>query len=154
MSFFKNIFSKEKKETLDKGLEKTNTNFLSKLGKAVAGKSKVDDEVLDDLEEVLVSSDVGVATTIKIIDRIEARVAKDKYLGTEELNSIANFMEKNDFEDISSKIIWKAKEPLKIDLEQLQKVAKLIEALEDDEDVRSVTSNFEASDEDFEALSG
>ncbi|MAW94839.1 MULTISPECIES: signal recognition particle-docking protein FtsY [unclassified Leeuwenhoekiella] len=88
MSFFKNIFSKEKKETLDKGLEKTNTNFLSKLGKAVAGKSKVDDEVLDDLEEVLVSSDVGVATTIKIIDRIEARVAKDKYLGTEELNSI------------------------------------------------------------------
>ncbi|PHR95861.1 MAG: signal recognition particle-docking protein FtsY [Leeuwenhoekiella sp.] len=88
MSFFKNIFSKEKKETLDKGLEKTNTNFLSKLGKAVAGKSKVDDEVLDDLEEVLVSSDVGVATTIKIIDRIEARVARDKYLGTEELNSI------------------------------------------------------------------
>ncbi|MCC4211159.1 signal recognition particle-docking protein FtsY [Leeuwenhoekiella parthenopeia] len=88
MSFFKNIFSKEKKETLDKGLEKTNTNFLSKLGKAVAGKSKVDDEVLDDLEEVLVSSDVGVTTTIKIIDRIEARVAKDKYLGTEELNSI------------------------------------------------------------------
>ncbi len=88
MSFFKNIFSKEKKETLDKGLEKTNTNFLSKLGKAVAGKSKVDDEVLDDLEEVLVSSDVGVATTIKIIDRIEARVSRDKYLGTEELNSI------------------------------------------------------------------
>ena len=88
MSFFKNIFSKEKKETLDKGLEKTNTNFLSKLGKAVAGKSKVDDDVLDNLEEVLVSSDVGVTTTIKIIDRIEARVAKDKYLGTEELNSI------------------------------------------------------------------
>ena len=76
------------------------------------------------------------------------------YCPTEELNSIANFMEKNDFEDISSKIIWKAKEPLKIDIEQLQKVAKLIEALEDDEDVRSVTSNFEASDEDFEALSG
>ena len=88
MSFFKNIFSKEKKETLDKGLEKTNTNFLSKLGKAVAGKSKVDDDVLDNLEEVLVSSDVGVTTTIKIIDRIEARVSKDKYLGTEELNSI------------------------------------------------------------------
>ena len=71
MSFFKKIFSKEKKETLDKGLEKSNTNFLNKLGKAVAGKSKVDDEVLDDLEEVLVSSDVGVATTIKIIERIE-----------------------------------------------------------------------------------
>lgn len=88
MSFFKKIFSKEKKETLDKGLEKTNANFLNKLGKAVAGKSKVDEEVLDDLEEVLVSSDVGVATTIKVIDRIEARVARDKYLGTEELNTI------------------------------------------------------------------
>jgi len=88
MSFFKKIFSKEKKETLDKGLEKSNTNFLNKLGKAVAGKSKVDDEVLDDLEEVLVSSDVGVATTIKIIERIEERVARDKYLGTDELNAI------------------------------------------------------------------
>ena len=76
------------------------------------------------------------------------------YCPTEELNSIANFMEKNDFEDISSKIIWKAKELLKIDIEQLHKVTKLIEALEDDEDVSSVTSNFEASDEDFEALSG
>lgn len=88
MSFFKKIFSKEKKETLDKGLEKTNTSFLSKLSKAVAGKSKVDDDVLDNLEEVLVSSDVGVETTLKVIDRIEARVAKDKYLGTEELNLI------------------------------------------------------------------
>ena len=76
------------------------------------------------------------------------------YCPTEELNTIANFMETNGFEDISSKIIWKAKEPIKIGLEQLQKVAKLIEALEDDEDVRSVTSNFEASDEDLEALSG
>ena len=75
------------------------------------------------------------------------------YCPTEELNTIANFMETSGFEDISSKIIWKAKEPLKIGLEQLQKVAKLIEALEDDEDVRSVTSNFEASDEDLEALS-
>ena len=74
------------------------------------------------------------------------------YCPTEELNTIANFMETSGFEDISSKIIWKAKEPLKIGLEQLQKVAKLIEALEDDEDVRSVTSNFEASDEDLEAL--
>jgi fused signal recognition particle receptor len=88
MSFFKKIFSKEKKETLDKGLEKTKTSFISKLSKAVAGKSKVDDDVLDNLEEVLVSSDVGVDTTLKIIDRIEARVAKDKYLGTDELNSI------------------------------------------------------------------
>ncbi|MEL6812459.1 MAG: signal recognition particle-docking protein FtsY [Bacteroidota bacterium] len=88
MSFFKKIFSKEKKETLDKGLEKSKTSFLDKLSKAVAGKSKVDDDVLDNLEEVLVSSDVGVNTTLKVIDRIEARVAKDKYLGTEELNQI------------------------------------------------------------------
>ncbi|MBT8237285.1 MAG: signal recognition particle-docking protein FtsY [Croceitalea sp.] len=88
MSLFKNIFSKDKKETLDKGLEKTKTSFFGKLTKAVAGKSKVDDEVLDNLEEVLVTSDVGVDTTLKIIERIEARVSKDKYLGTEELNVI------------------------------------------------------------------
>ena len=88
MSLFKRIFSKEKKETLDKGLEKSKTSFLNKLSKAVAGKSKVDDEVLDNLEEVLVSSDVGVETTLKIIDRIENRVAKDKYFGTDELNKI------------------------------------------------------------------
>ncbi|MFD0762523.1 signal recognition particle-docking protein FtsY [Lutibacter aestuarii] len=88
MSLFKKIFSKEKKETLDKGLEKTKTSFFSKLTKAVAGKTKVDDDVLDNLEEVLVSSDVGVETTLKVIDRIEARVAKDKYLGTDELNKI------------------------------------------------------------------
>src|SRR5690606_36181390 len=88
MSFFKKIFSKEKKETLDKGLEKTKTSFFEKLSKAVAGKSKVDDAVLDNLEEVLVSSDVGVATTLKIIDRIEARVSRDKYMGTDELNTI------------------------------------------------------------------
>lgn len=88
MSLFKKIFSKEKKETLDKGLEKSKTDFFSKLGKAVAGKSKVDDEVLDDLEDVLVSSDVGVGTTVKIINRIEERVARDKFLGTDELNQI------------------------------------------------------------------
>ena len=88
MSFFKKIFSKEKKESLDKGLEKSKSSFFTKLSKAVAGKSKVDDHVLDTLEEVLVSSDVGVETTLKIIDRIEARVAKDKYLGTDELNTI------------------------------------------------------------------
>jgi len=88
MSFFKKIFSKEKKETLDKGLEKSKSSFLNKLSKAVAGKSKVDDDVLDNLEEILVASDVGVATTLKIIDRIEARVSKDKYLGTDELNVI------------------------------------------------------------------
>ncbi|MBK5208320.1 MAG: signal recognition particle-docking protein FtsY [Flavobacteriaceae bacterium] len=88
MSLFNKLFSKEKKETLDKGLEKTKTTFFSKLSKAIAGKSKVDDQVLDNLEEVLISSDVGVVTTLKIIDRIEARVLKDTYLGTDELNSI------------------------------------------------------------------
>ena len=88
MSFFKKIFSSEKKETLDKGLEKSKTTFFTKLNKAVAGKSKVDDEVLDNLEEILVSSDVGVNTTLKVIKRIEERVAKDKYLGTSELNQI------------------------------------------------------------------
>ena len=88
MSFFKKIFSSEKKATLDKGLEKTKSSFFEKLSKAVAGKSKVDDHVLDNLEEVLVTSDVGVQTTLKIIERIETRVAKDKYLGTEELNLI------------------------------------------------------------------
>jgi fused signal recognition particle receptor len=88
MSLFKKIFSTQKKESLDKGLEKTKTNFLSKLSKAVVGKSKVDDDVLDNLEEVLVSSDVGVNTTLKIIGRIEARVSKDKYLGVDELNVI------------------------------------------------------------------
>ena len=88
MSFFKRIFSSEKKETLDKSLEKSKTNFFSKLTKAVAGKSKVDDEVLDNLEEILVASDVGVNTTLKIITRIESRVASDKYLGIDELNQI------------------------------------------------------------------
>ena len=88
MSFFKNIFSSEKKETLDKGLEKTKENFFDKLSKAVVGKSKVDDEVLDNLEEILVASDVGVNTTLKIIERIEERVAKDKYVSTNELNKI------------------------------------------------------------------
>jgi len=88
MSLFKKLFSKEKKETLDKGLEKTSASFFNKLTKAVAGKSVVDDEVLDNLEEVLVSSDVGVDTTLKIIDQIEERVAKDKYFGTDELNKI------------------------------------------------------------------
>lgn len=88
MAFFKNIFSSDKKETLDKGLEKSKISFFTKLNKAVAGKSKVDDDVLDNLEEVLVSSDVGVNTTLKIIERIEERVSKDKYLGTSELNQI------------------------------------------------------------------
>ncbi len=83
-----NIFSKDKKEKLDQGLEKTKDGFLTKLSRTVAGKSTVDDEVLDELEEVLVTSDVGVDTTIRIIERIEKRVARDKYLGTSELNRI------------------------------------------------------------------
>lgn len=99
-----NIFSKEKKETLDKGLEKTKENFFSKLGKAVAGKSTVDDELLDELEEVLITSDVGVDTTVRIIERIEERVAKDKYLNTAELNvilreEIAGLLEENNSGD-------------------------------------------------------
>jgi fused signal recognition particle receptor len=97
MSFFKKLFSSEKKETslpeevkesLDKGLEKSKTTFFSKLTKAVAGKTKVDADVLDNLEEILISSDVGVNTTLKIIERIENYVSENKYLGTEELNEI------------------------------------------------------------------
>lgn len=82
------FFSKDKKEVLDKGLEKTKTSVFSKIARAVAGKSVVDDEVLDNLEEVLITSDVGVATTLKIVKRIQERVARDKYMGTSELNSI------------------------------------------------------------------
>jgi fused signal recognition particle receptor len=82
------FFSKEKKEKLDEGLEKTRDGVFSKLTKAVIGKSKVDDEVLDNLEEVLVTSDVGVDTTLKIIERIEARVSEDKYIGTDQLNKM------------------------------------------------------------------
>ncbi|MBR5192976.1 MAG: signal recognition particle-docking protein FtsY [Bacteroidaceae bacterium] len=87
MGFF-SFFSKEKKETLDKGLSKTKESVFSKIARAVAGKSKVDDEVLDNLEEVLITSDVGVETTLNIIKRIEERVAKDKYVNTQELNRI------------------------------------------------------------------
>ncbi len=82
------FFSKNKKETLDKGLEKTKQNVFSKLTRAIAGKSKVDEEVLDNLEEILISSDVGVDTTLKIIERIEERIARDKYVSTSELNGI------------------------------------------------------------------
>ncbi|MCK9180150.1 MAG: signal recognition particle receptor subunit alpha, partial [Bacteroides sp.] len=82
------FFSKDKKESLDKGLSKTKENVFSKIARAVAGKSKVDDEVLDNLEEVLITSDVGVHTTLKIIERIEERVARDKYVNTAELNAI------------------------------------------------------------------
>lgn len=87
MGFF-GLFSKEKKETLDKGLQKTKESVFGKIARAVAGKSKVDDDVLDNLEEVLVTSDVGVETTLKIIERIEQRVAHDKYMNTSELNGI------------------------------------------------------------------
>ena len=88
MGLFKQLFNKEKKAKLDEGLVVTKKSFFDKLSKAVVGKSKVDDAVLDELEEVLIASDVGVATTLKIIDRIETRVAQDKYLGTDELQSI------------------------------------------------------------------
>ena len=100
------IFSREKKETLDKGLEKTKESVFKKLSRAVVGKSKVDDEVLDNLEEVLITSDVGVDTTLKIIERIEERVSSEKYLGTNELNillkdEIADLLEENNSQDIN-----------------------------------------------------
>jgi fused signal recognition particle receptor len=100
------FFSKDKKEDLTKGLEKTRESVFSKLSRAIVGKSKVDDEVLDNLEEVLITSDVGVETTLKIIDRIEKRVARDKYLGTGELNKllrdeIVSLLEENNSGDVS-----------------------------------------------------
>ena len=101
----KSFFSKDKKESLDKGLEKSKQNFFTKLNKAVVGKSTVDADVLDELEEVLITSDVGVETTVKIIDRIEDRVSKDKYLNTTELNQIlreeiASLLSENNTEDL------------------------------------------------------
>lgn len=103
MAFF-GLFSKEKKETLDSGLEKTKSSFFGKLSRSVVGKTKVDDEVLDELEMTLVSSDVGVPTTLKIIKRIEERVARDKYVGTGELQQIlrsevAAMLEENNTSD-------------------------------------------------------
>ncbi|HNM24394.1 MAG TPA: signal recognition particle-docking protein FtsY [Saprospiraceae bacterium] len=88
MGFFDKFFNREKKEDLDKGLEKTKESFFGKITRAVAGKSTVDEEVLDELEQILITSDVGLDTTVKIIERIEARVARDKYINTEELNAI------------------------------------------------------------------
>ena len=110
------IFSPKKKETLDKGLEKTKENFFSKITRAVAGKSKVDDDVLDELEEVLVTSDVGVDTTLKVIDRIEERVARDKYVSTDELTSIlreeiANLLMENNSGDLQDFSIPADKKP-------------------------------------------
>ena len=99
------FFSKEKKETLDKGLETTKKSFFSKLSRSIVGKSTVDAEVLDDLEEVLISSDVGVNTTLKIIERIEERIARDKYVSTSELQKvlreeIAELLEENNTTDL------------------------------------------------------
>lgn len=88
MSFLKKIFSREKKETLDSGLEKTKQGFFGKISRAIAGKSKIDDEILDNLEEIFITSDVGVETTLKILDRIQKRVARDKYVGTDELQKL------------------------------------------------------------------
>lgn len=98
MGFLGKLFGKKEKESLDQGLQKTKTGFLSKITKAIAGKSSVDEEVLDTLEDALVSADVGIATTVKIIEKIEARVAKDKYLNTSELNGILQ-------EEISSVLV-------------------------------------------------
>lgn len=110
------FFSKEKKEALDKGLTKTKENFFSKITKAVAGKSTVDAEVLDNLEEVLLTSDVGVQTTLKIIQRIEERVARDKYLGSSQLNQllkeeIAALLTENNTEDVGEFSLPEGKKP-------------------------------------------
>ena len=110
------FFSKEKKETQDKGLSKTKENVFSKITRAIAGKSKVDDEVLDNLEEVLITSDVGVDTTLKIISRIEDRVARDKYVTTSELTAIlreeiASLLTENHTEDLESFTVPEDKKP-------------------------------------------
>ena len=115
MGFFK-LFSKEKKETLDRGLEKTKEGFFSKLTRAVAGKSKIDDDFLDNLEEVFITSDVGVETTLKIIDRIQKRVARDKYVSTAELNEllkeeIINLLTENDNEEADDFVVPENKKP-------------------------------------------
>ncbi len=106
MSFFKKFFTREKKEELDQGLEKTKSNIFGQIAKAVAGKSKVDESFLDELEAIFISADVGLDTTIKIIDRLEQRVAKDKYIDTADLNrilrdEIANIFLENKTEDVS-----------------------------------------------------
>jgi len=116
MSIFSGFFSKEKKESLDQGLQKTKESFFGKLTKAIAGKSTVDDEVLDHLEEILISSDVGVETTIKIIGRIQERVARDKYLGTSELDrilreEIASLLSESNSEDLPDFEVPAGKKP-------------------------------------------
>ena len=116
MSWFKKILGKESKEKLDEGLEKSKTSFFDKISRAVVGKSKVDDEVLDDLEEVLISSDVGVETTVKIIRRIEERVERDKYVSTSELDvilreEIAALLSENNIDDTNGFSIPKKNVP-------------------------------------------
>lgn len=115
MGFF-NIFSKDKKEVLDKGLDQTKQSFFSKISKAIVGKSTVDDEVLDNLEEILLSADVGVTTTLRIIEKIQERVSKDKYLGTAELNQVlkqevAALLEENNTRDFKDFFIPEQDEP-------------------------------------------
>ena len=110
------IFSKDKKKDLDKGLEKTKTSIFSKITKAIAGKSRVDDDFLDELEDILISSDVGVATTVKIIERLEKRVARDKYFGAEELNGIlkeeiVNLLSENNTEDYEDFVLPQGHKP-------------------------------------------
>ena len=105
MGFFKNLFSKEKKETLDKGLEKTKQGFFEKIKRATVGRSKIDEDFLDELEEVFVTSDIGIETSLKIIDLLKERVARDKYVGTDELynllyEEISNLMTENGSEDM------------------------------------------------------
>ncbi len=104
MAFF-GLFNREKKETLDKGLEKSKESVLSKIGRAIAGKSTIDDDVLDNLEEALITSDVGVETTLRIIERVQERVKRDKYVGTDELrqllvDEIASLLQENNVEDV------------------------------------------------------
>jgi fused signal recognition particle receptor len=116
MGFFDKFFSKDKKEDLDKGLEKTKEGLFGKLGRAIAGKSTVDVEVLDELEDILISSDVGLETTVKIIDRIQERVRRDKYLNTAELNHILRdeivaLLSENNTEDADSFEVPNGKRP-------------------------------------------
>lgn len=116
MGFFNKFFTKKKQEDLDKGLEKTKTNIFGKLSRAVAGKTTVDEEVLDELEQILISSDVGLNTTIKIIERIEARVARDKYVGANELDAIlrdeiVELLSENNSEDYDSYLHFEVKKP-------------------------------------------
>jgi len=111
-----NIFSRDKKERLDQGLQKTKSNIITRISKSIIGKSTIDDEVLDNLEEILVTSDVGVETTLKIIDRIQKRVSMDKYLGTGELNSIlreeiAALLQENIIQDFTEFLIPEGKKP-------------------------------------------